>query len=153
MPESDAIGGLTVRPVAQADSDGLSERCFADLDRDTVAGRVHEALRREERGSGLCVVAQLAGEIVGTAFLVCRERRTGHICNVFVAKEFRRQGVFRVMLQQLARWGAEAGLRRLWATVERSNETALLVYERLGFRAIRDSGETVRLERRLHKGE
>jgi ribosomal-protein-alanine N-acetyltransferase len=82
--------------------------------------------------SGICLAATDGDELLG--YLVCsRYDQVWHLMNVAVAPERRRVGVARRLISTLV----EEGGRRLPFTLEVrvSNQAAIAMYERLGFRS------------------
>jgi [ribosomal protein S18]-alanine N-acetyltransferase len=82
--------------------------------------------------SGICLAASAGDELIG--YLVCsRYDQVWHLMNVAVAPERRRVGIARRLIGQLLE---EAG-RELPFTLEVrvSNQAAIAMYERLGFRS------------------
>jgi ribosomal-protein-alanine N-acetyltransferase len=59
-----------------------------------------------------------------------------HLLNLTVAPAFQRQGWGRVMLDALAIWSRGQGAQWLWLEVRASNERALRIYERHGYRRV-----------------
>jgi len=57
----------------------------------------------------------------------------GHITNVAVAPEARRQGAGRALVEESLRLGLENGLKAFTLEVRVSNEAALALYESFGF--------------------
>ncbi len=89
------------------------------------------------KSSGICLAAVLGTEherrLVG--YLICSRYETvWHVMNVAVAPEHRREGVASALLSELyARVGDEQA--RYTLEVRRSNDVAIRLYEREGFRA------------------
>ena len=61
-----------------------------------------------------------------------------HLLNITVAPPFQGQGWGRVMLDALALWSRAEGAQWLWLEVRVSNERALRIYERHGYRRVGD---------------
>lgn len=59
-----------------------------------------------------------------------------HLLNLTTVPVHRRQGWARTMLQALAAWTLDQGLRWLWLEVRASNQPALALYEAEGFQAV-----------------
>jgi [ribosomal protein S18]-alanine N-acetyltransferase len=83
--------------------------------------------------SGICLAATRAGELVG--YLVCsRYDRVWHLMNVAIDPVERRQGLATALLQELLdRVDDERAQYTL--EVRQSNDGAIALYERFGFRA------------------
>ena len=59
-----------------------------------------------------------------------------HLLNLTVAPAFQRQGWAPLMLEALAGWSRGQGAQWLWLEVRMSNERALQIYERHGYRRV-----------------
>ena len=59
-----------------------------------------------------------------------------HLLNITVAPDERHQGMGRLMLDELCRASRAQGAQWLWLEVRQSNQHALLLYERYGFRRV-----------------
>ncbi len=85
--------------------------------------------------SALALGAYLeTGELVGYAF-VSRYVDAWHVMNVAVAPEHRRRGIATVLLERLFEVTAGDPRRGYTLEVRVSNETAIRLYERLGFQS------------------
>lgn len=80
------------------------------------------------------VVAEAEGKVVGCCGFTesCRE---GNIDNVVVDAVYRGKGVAQKMLRELIARGEAAGIEAFTLEVRVSNEAAIHVYEKLGFRS------------------
>ncbi len=81
------------------------------------------------------VVGDEAGELAGYAFCSCVADE-GEILNVAVAPWLRRHGNGRKLLEACLAWLAERGAATAYLEVRRSNEAAIRMYERRGFRTV-----------------
>jgi [ribosomal protein S18]-alanine N-acetyltransferase len=77
-----------------------------------------------------------AGETVLGYFVAMKGVDEVHLLNLTVAPAFQRQGWGRVMLDALAIWSRGQGAQWLWLEVRASNERALRIYERHGYRRV-----------------
>jgi ribosomal-protein-alanine N-acetyltransferase len=59
-----------------------------------------------------------------------------HLLNITVAPQFQRQGWARVMLDGLHDWARERKAQWVWLEVRVSNERAIEIYEKYGFRRV-----------------
>ncbi|SCK61776.1 ribosomal-protein-alanine N-acetyltransferase [Variovorax sp. HW608] len=59
-----------------------------------------------------------------------------HLLNITVAPAFQRQGWAPLMLEALAGWSRAQNAQWLWLEVRASNQRALAIYERSGFRRV-----------------
>ncbi len=79
------------------------------------------------------VVAEREGMVVGYAGLWWIEDE-GHITNVAVMPGFRNRKIALAIIEALLEHTAEAGIRHYTLEVRRSNEAAIGLYEKFGFR-------------------
>jgi [ribosomal protein S18]-alanine N-acetyltransferase len=81
--------------------------------------------------SGICLAASADGRLIG--YLVCsRYADVWHLMNVAVSPEHRRGGIAKTLLNELlAQAGSDA---RYTLEVRTSNDVAIRMYERFGFR-------------------
>ena len=90
------------------------------------------------------VVARHGDDVVGHAVLVPDADDPSSIENrsdvewelaIFVLQEYQRAGIGTQLLEGLLGHAAELGIERVWLTVERWNNPAIALYERVGFEA------------------
>lgn len=95
-----------------------------------------DALRSELFNDAACFIAAVTetGEVAGYAGLHCILDE-GYIDNVAVRPEFRRQGVAGELLGAFLRYG-RANLAFLTLEVRASNEAAISLYHKYGFRQV-----------------
>lgn len=82
-------------------------------------------------------IALRDGEPVGIGQLGIRAE-DGWIGGLGVAPEARRSGIGELLMRALHDEGRARGLRRVWLEVIEANERAFLLYEKLGYRVVRD---------------
>jgi [ribosomal protein S18]-alanine N-acetyltransferase len=104
--------------------------------------------------SGVCLAAEVESELVG--YSVCSRYDTvWHLMNIAVEPDWRRRGIGSALLQALLeRVGDDA---QLTLEVRRSNQGAVVLYERFGFRSVgvrrryyADNGEDALIMWRTH---
>ncbi|WP_135363559.1 GNAT family N-acetyltransferase [Halosimplex halophilum] len=78
------------------------------------------------------VVAVHEGEPVGHAILV-PDREAAYELAVFVLGDYQSAGIGTKLLEALLGAGQAADIEKVWLTVERWNEPAIALYEKLGF--------------------
>lgn len=92
---------------------------------------------REEMENRLAVyfVARKDGELAGYCgfWQVADE---GHITNVAVLEQFRRQGIGSGLIAEMERYAKRAGLGLMTLEVRKSNRAAIGLYEKYGFSVI-----------------
>lgn len=78
------------------------------------------------------LVALVGEQVVGFAGFadICKE---GNIDNVVVAKDYRRQGIAKKLLQELIACGEDVCVQAFTLEVRVSNQAAIALYESLGF--------------------
>ena len=85
------------------------------------------------RGAGFLAVDGDTGcGIVGALLDENDETRT-HLISMWTAPAYRRQGVGRLLVDEVARWAQQRNVRTLLLMVTSNNEPAMRFYERLGF--------------------
>ena len=77
----------------------------------------------------------LDGELLGY-FLAMRGFEEMHLLNITVAPARQGQGWGHMMLDALSLWSRHQGAQWLWLEVRQSNQRALQVYERYGFKRV-----------------
>jgi [ribosomal protein S18]-alanine N-acetyltransferase len=83
--------------------------------------------------SGICLAALVEGRLVG--YLVCSRYDTvWHLMNVAVDPSMRRQGIASALLERLFELGDQPA-EQYTLEVRTSNQDAIRLYERFGFRA------------------
>jgi RimJ/RimL family protein N-acetyltransferase len=80
------------------------------------------------------VVAWHEDRVVGHATLVPDEPAGTAELAIFVLQAYQGAGIGTGLLETLLGAGEEAGVERVWLTVERWNEPAINLYEKVGFR-------------------
>lgn len=143
--KADDMADVTIRQATAEDVDDIYEiekLCFPDpWSRDAL---IYEL---EENPRAFYIVADLDGQVVGYAGLWWIEDE-GHITNVAVKPGFRNRrigaGIIGVMLDFTSR----EGILHHTLEVRRSNEPAISLYEKFGFRT-----EGVRKKYYLNNGE
>lgn len=80
-----------------------------------------------------CFISLMQGSDIVAVGLAVRE--SGHVglFDIVVAEPLRGQGLGRVLINQLLRWGKESGAHTVYLQVVQSNTTAQRLYARLGF--------------------
>lgn len=84
------------------------------------------------------VVARHAGDLVGHAVLV--PDNGGHELAIFVLGPYQGAGIGTELLEALLAVGADEGVDHVWLSVERWNNPAIALYQKVGFEARGDPG-------------
>jgi len=81
----------------------------------------------------LYILAKLEGNIVGYAGMwrICGE---GHITNIAVHPEFRREGIGSALMSELISRCRKEGITDITLEVRKSNDAAIALYTKFGFR-------------------
>ncbi len=144
-----------IRPATPADRDALLP-LFRELDRHHAAIQpdyfrepegLPPALRLLEDAPDdfALLVAERADALIG--FVVARvhdtpddplliKRRRGHVEDMLVTREARRQGTGKALVQAAAQWSRRRGASRLLLTVWQGNRGAEAFYRDLGFSSL-----------------
>ena len=80
--------------------------------------------------------AQTGSETLIGYFVAMKGVDEVHLLNITVAPAFQRQGWAPLMLEALGGWSRAEGAQWLWLEVRRSNQRALDIYLRNGFRSV-----------------
>jgi len=90
------------------------------------------AFRVELKPPGYAFVYELSGEVVGYA-VVRIIREEGHLLNIAVAPERRRQGIGTELLRFCIDLCVKRGVKDIWLEVRESNLEAISIYKKMGF--------------------
>lgn len=94
-------------------------------------GNFRDALASGYWAQCLCVQGELLGYVVAMAGV-----QETHLLNITVTPRRQGQGWAHMMLDALCLWSRRQGAEWLWLEVRESNQRALQVYERYGFRRV-----------------
>lgn len=90
----------------------------------------------DSMASGYRCQVLLGGDTVIGYFIAMMGVDEVHLLNITVAPAFQRQGWAAMLLDALTGWSRAQAAQWLWLEVRRSNQRALDVYERHGFRCV-----------------
>lgn len=118
---------IEMKPCHVEDVARLEEECFSSP---WTAKALEESAFRDDT---LFLVAEKSGTVAGYvgAYL---SPDSADITNVAVSKDFRRQGIARLLMAELIRLAKEKGLPSIILEVRVSNAPAIALYEGLGFK-------------------
>ena len=148
------MAAFLVRVAREADHEALLATTFAlnrfehEITGDRAidvasAGAVLGHFIRRVGSSGLMLVAEAEGRVIGHLFLALDEappyvapeyRREAWICDAFIEEAWRGQGAFRAMLALAEAHARAASCRRLHIGVLAGNDDAERIYRKAGFR-------------------
>jgi GNAT superfamily N-acetyltransferase len=97
---------------------------------------------------GIDVLARHQDRIVGHAMLV-PDHDGSHELAIFVLQAYQSAGIGGELLEHLLGAGADAGVERVWLSVERWNEPARRLYESVGFERTDSSSFELEMTLRL----
>ena len=121
--------GIVVRRAAAEDFSGIQlveNKCFSLPWPDGV---LHSLIFGSRR---YCFVAEKNGDIVGyVGFLHVLDE--GHIFNVAVLPEYRRQGIGDLLVKKVVEHSVNSFINYLYLEVRESNGSAIAMYEKHGF--------------------
>jgi ribosomal-protein-alanine N-acetyltransferase len=125
--------GLVIRPMRVDDLDQVLE-----IERKSFRNAwVRDAFLNEIHFENVAcpLVAEIGGEVVGyiTAWFVEDEI---HITNIAVSPHHRRKGIGTVLLRAILDKGRREGYRLAYLEVRPSNESAIRLYRKWGFRVV-----------------
>jgi [ribosomal protein S18]-alanine N-acetyltransferase len=123
-----APGGLTVRRLVYSDLPavlGIERRSFQ------TPWSLAMFVLELSKPSGICLAMEGDGRLIG--YLVCsRYAEVWHLMNIAVIPERRREGIATELMERLFHEAGRAA--RFTLEVRTSNQSAIAMYERFGFR-------------------
>ena len=125
------IGGLTVRPMREADLPEVVGIERSSYQFPWTEGIFHDCLRV----AYLCRVAMQDQRITGYA-VMSMGAGEAHILNLCVREEHRRAGVGRALIHYLLEQAEDAGMVEAFLEVRPTNAIAKFLYQSLGFEQI-----------------
>ena len=126
---------VLIRRAEEGDVNEIAELeavCFKGEDPWSAGAFYNEIV--ENHDQTLYLVAVIDGRIVGYMG-VWRILDEGHITNVAVDPEFRRNHIGEAIIQEMIRLTSEGGTQSWTLEVRVDNEAAIKLYEKMGFKA------------------
>lgn len=135
---------VVIRPAMERDLEGIVSLNRASLPENYLPEFFENLLRVYGE---YFLAAEIEGRLVG--YVMCRIElgmhqngsfgiiKKGHIVSLAVDKGQRRQGIGRALVEEVMRRMKAAGLKECFLEVRVTNEPAIRLYEKLGFRAHR----------------
>jgi ribosomal protein S18 acetylase RimI-like enzyme len=136
-----ADGPFVVRAAGRDDLDAavsLERMCFGDGPFSLTKRQLHYLRRRP---TAVFLVAERAGAVVGQGVALVRQHKngcSGRIYSLAVHPENRGQGIGEALLRTMLESLGGRGVRRIYLEVESGNAAAARLYDRLGFRRLRE---------------
>jgi ribosomal protein S18 acetylase RimI-like enzyme len=133
-----ASTGTLIRPAHKDDLTAtveLEKACFSS----DLSLKKRQLQYLQQRKSAVFLVAEHNGQIAGEGIALVRQHKhgiSGRIYSLAVQENHRGKKIGRDLLQSMIEHLASRGVQRIYLEVERSNITAIALYERLGFRNI-----------------
>ncbi len=85
---------------------------------------------------GFAIVAEIDGKIVGHCVIVPTEDGSIADLSIFVHQDYQDRGIGQEVLKNMIEYAKNAGFKGITLITERSNERAIHVYKKLGFRVV-----------------
>jgi len=129
---------IVIRPATKEDlatTVELEKTCFNS----EISLKKRQLQYLQQRSSALSLVAEQAGQVIGSGIaLIRRQRRgpSGRIYSLAVDPNHRGHHTGRRLLQSMVEQLAQRGVKRIYLEVEQSNLFAIALYQRNGFRSI-----------------
>ena len=130
---------LTIRPFFPSDQKSAQQLILAGLADHFGAldpaynQDLHDIMASYINQGNQFVVAELAGEIVGTGGLIAEEINNGRIVRVSVHKQMRRRGIARHIVNHLIIIARQCGYQQLLVETNHDWCDALGLYQKMGF--------------------
>lgn len=130
-PSAPAV--IQFRLAQAADWPGLHQACYSQQTQADTQPLFARALKRQENGQGMHLLACQESNIVGSAQLIWRGR-AAELADIVVSPRWRGQGIGTALIQILE---AQAAVQEWWPLeigVESDNRRAYALYLRLGYK-------------------
>ena len=121
----------------------IRDMTFDDIDEVAVIEKQNFSVPWDENGffsfmirqgtAFVCAVED--GHIVGYGGMVTAADE-GDVTNISVSRDKRQRGIGTALVKQLLAKGGQMGIKKLFLEVRASNDAAINLYEKLGFKAI-----------------
>jgi ribosomal protein S18 acetylase RimI-like enzyme len=123
-----------VRLCALQDTPSAFGSTYANESRLTDADWLQRAARwNGERGIGFLAMDGSTACGIAGSFLDEIDSVRAHLISMWTAPAYRRSGIGRMLVDEIAAWARQRGAETLQLMVTSSNEPAILFYRRLGF--------------------
>lgn len=139
----------TIRPLELGDTAALLAFANALIVEDTYllllsgnpmtlaeeSAYVKNSLKQMGLSEKIHIVAENKGHIIGSATIIRGVKRKNHIgeVGITVAKEYRRQGIGKLLMTELLKRAKDMGLRMVYLHCFENNAPAIVMYQKFGF--------------------
>ncbi|MEJ2503327.1 MAG: GNAT family N-acetyltransferase [Gemmatimonadota bacterium] len=133
--------GFTLRPLGPGDRTELETMYEVFEPKRVAQGLPPDAADQRARwldsilSDGLHLLVEIDGAICGHGMLLPFSPDAAELAN-FLHQSIRDRGIGTALNRALVQAGRERGLRRIWLSVEPSNQRAIRSYEKVGFRRL-----------------
>lgn len=132
-PPSAVPAAVQFRLAQAADWPGLHQGCYSQQTQVDTQPMFARALKRQENGQGMHLLACQSSDIVGSAQLIWRGR-AAELADIVVSPLWRGQGIGTALIQILEVQAAAHDWRPFEIGVESDNRRAYALYLRLGYK-------------------
>jgi len=125
------IEGIKIRCMDSKDIEpvfGVEVRCFS-----TPWSKESFEYEMRENDKAIYVIAEYNGNVLGYAGM-WKILDEGHITNIAVLEEFRKNGIATLMINYLFELAKESRVKSFTLEVRSTNDAAIRLYERFGFK-------------------
>jgi GNAT superfamily N-acetyltransferase len=127
---------VVIRPVKQTDAEQMRENCFSMNTLEQTQSLIQQNLAAFEEGKCVHLVADIAGEVIGTVILTREEHpleaHRAELSSLVVHPDYQRRGIARRLVEASKSYARDMGVEILEISC-RGGEAAETVYRRLGF--------------------
>lgn len=147
---------IEIRTIDESDEDALVEMYVAFDPEDRAQGippageaRIREWLATLLGGDAINVATYHGEDVVGHALLVPDGEESYELA-IFVLGAYQEAGIGTQLIEALLGQGQQAGVEYVWLTVERWNDAAIHLYQKVGFEPADRGSFEMEMAARLH---
>ncbi len=118
----------------------VDEKAFIIVNKKVTLGQeklwLKNTIKENKLGKSFNVVVELAGDIIGSAFLKYSAGAAGHIAElgISISRQYRSLGIGTWVIKEMIKAARGKKLKIICLTVFENNRKAAALYEKLGFR-------------------